>query len=183
MDYTKTRVGFNEACNIFPHDEIISILTENIRAATSTLQQLGRAQKQYARDVSSVPDDEKWFYQFLQEEIAERIKEQRRKIARFETRRTLLQQPSRRHNSYDIEGIKEQVPIDTFLESGRSQQGNRRFYPCPIHNEKTPSFCWYLDNNSWYCFGCHEGGSVIDLYMKLHDVDAKKAIQELNKLL
>tara|TARA_Y100000593_G_C4200374_1_gene281542 strand:+ start:186 stop:719 length:534 start_codon:yes stop_codon:yes gene_type:complete len=33
---------------------------------------------------------------------------------------------------------------------------------CPFHNEKTPSFTIYPENN-FYCFGCHKGGDSIAL--------------------
>lgn len=34
---------------------------------------------------------------------------------------------------------------------------------CPLHTEKTPSFTLFPGSNSWYCFGCHEGGDGIRL--------------------
>ena len=32
---------------------------------------------------------------------------------------------------------------------------------CPFHSERTPSFCVYPSNGSFYCFGCGAGGDVI----------------------
>jgi hypothetical protein len=36
---------------------------------------------------------------------------------------------------------------------------------CPLHDEDTPSFRYYEDTQSFYCFGCAKGGNVINLHM------------------
>jgi len=51
---------------------------------------------------------------------------------------------------------------------------------CPLHNEKTPSFTIYPSNNSWHCFGCGVGGSVIDFVMACYGLDALEAAKKLN---
>ncbi len=35
---------------------------------------------------------------------------------------------------------------------------------CPLHDEDTPSFRYYEDTHSFYCFGCQKGGTVINLH-------------------
>lgn len=35
---------------------------------------------------------------------------------------------------------------------------------CPLHDEDTPSFRYYENTSSFYCFGCQRGGDVISLH-------------------
>ena len=49
---------------------------------------------------------------------------------------------------------------------------------CPVHGGKrSDSFC--CSEKKWYCFGCCEGGSIVELHMLLHDVSFIQAIYEL----
>lgn len=57
---------------------------------------------------------------------------------------------------------------------------NRWMYCCPLHQEKTPSFVWYKQSNTWYCFGaCKQGGDVIELFQKLYNKDFITSINAL----
>lgn len=47
---------------------------------------------------------------------------------------------------------------------------------CFMHNEKTPSLYFYVDTNSFYCFGCQKGGNSIDLVMQVKKCDFKTAL-------
>lgn len=74
----------------------------------------------------------------------------------------------------DIDQIKQTRKIGEFVTLGRNG-----FVNCPIHNEKTPSFKSNKEETLWHCFGCGEGGSVIDLIMKLQNLSFIEAIKFL----
>ena len=50
---------------------------------------------------------------------------------------------------------------------------------CPFHSEKTPSFTVFPATNSYYCFGCHETGDVIDFTAKLFGLSLYEAARKL----
>mgnify|MGYP001470473219 CR=1 FL=1 len=50
---------------------------------------------------------------------------------------------------------------------------------CPFHDEKTPSFNVRPSYGTFHCFGCGEGGSVIDFVMKIENIGFVEAVQRL----
>ena len=50
---------------------------------------------------------------------------------------------------------------------------------CPFHQEKTPSFVVYPSNDTWYCFGCGEGGNIFSFVMKKEGVTFPEAVKIL----
>ena len=52
---------------------------------------------------------------------------------------------------------------------------------CPFHNEKTPSFTVFPATQSYYCFGCGEGGDAISFTMKSENLEYVAAIETLAK--
>lgn len=50
---------------------------------------------------------------------------------------------------------------------------------CPFHNEKTPSFVVYPENQSFYCFGCGVGGDVINFVKRINNVGYVEAVKYL----
>ncbi|MGM9600017.1 MAG: CHC2 zinc finger domain-containing protein [Faecousia sp.] len=54
------------------------------------------------------------------------------------------------------------------------------FCCCPFHHEKTASMKLYPGAKGFYCFGCHTGGSVVDLTAQLFGLDAIGAVQKIN---
>ncbi|MEK7460590.1 MAG: DNA primase [Patescibacteria group bacterium] len=50
---------------------------------------------------------------------------------------------------------------------------------CPFHLEKSPSFTVNQDRQTYKCFGCSEGGDVIDFVMKMEHLTFPEALQLL----
>ena len=82
-------------------------------------------------------------------------------------------------SSQDIEMAKQSDPGE-YLEIIR-EENNRAWALCPFHKEKKPSFCWYKDTQSYYCYGCNRGGDLINLVMDLYDMDFIKAVESILK--
>lgn len=57
--------------------------------------------------------------------------------------------------------------------------GNTYSCCCPFHSEKTPSCHFYPSTNSFYCFGCHIGGSVITFIKEIEKLDFMEAVKFL----
>jgi DNA primase len=62
----------------------------------------------------------------------------------------------------------------TLKRAGSNLQGL-----CPFHSEKSPSFTVFPGTQSFYCFGCNAGGSVITFIQKAENLDYVGAIEFL----
>lgn len=62
----------------------------------------------------------------------------------------------------------------TLKRAGSNLQGL-----CPFHSEKSPSFTVFPNTQSFYCFGCNAGGSVITFIQKAENLDYVGAIEFL----
>lgn len=85
----------------------------------------------------------------------------------------------------NLEELKK-YPVEKYLDS-MSIKLNHIGYErlnccCPLHNEKIPSFVIYMATNSWYCFGCGRGGSILDLIMYVEHCNTSNAIKILKEL-
>ncbi len=67
--------------------------------------------------------------------------------------------------------IGERVPLK---RAGRNYKGC-----CPFHNEKTPSFNVSDEKGIFHCFGCGEGGDVIQFVMKFDGLSFAEAVRHL----
>ena len=62
------------------------------------------------------------------------------------------------------------------IETNRSN-----FCRCPFHQEKSASFKAYPGSRGFYCYGCHESGSVIDFVIKFFGLSFGDAIKKINE--
>lgn len=87
--------------------------------------------------------------------------------------------------SINIEELKthldDYLPEVTIVSDGKIKE-------CPIcksgsGQHKTCAFSIMPNTNrtKWKCFSCNNGGTIIDLYAKLHNIDDKTAIRELSE--
>ncbi len=51
--------------------------------------------------------------------------------------------------------------------------------PCPFHKDSNPSFTVNPTTQTFYCFGCQEGGDVFSFYMKYHNLGFPETVREL----
>lgn len=79
------------------------------------------------------------------------------------------------------EQVKDAVSVRDAAISYGIKVDRRGFALCPLHREKTASLHIYSNDRGWYCFGCHEGGSVIDLVQKLFGLSFMDAIRKLDE--
>ena len=80
-----------------------------------------------------------------------------------------------------IEQVLMHTDIETLIGSYVSlkRAGSNLKGLCPFHNEKTPSFCVYPADNSFYCFGCGAGGDAITFIRKRENLDYPDAVEFL----
>jgi DNA primase len=80
-----------------------------------------------------------------------------------------------------VQQVRSRVDIvDVVSEHVRlTKRGRDVWGLCPFHDEKTPSFKVNPQMQSWYCFGCQEGGDVFDFVEKLEKVQFRDALRIL----
>lgn len=92
--------------------------------------------------------------------------------------------------NYDLEELKQYLP--QYVESVTVKRKDN-IYNCPLcksgtGKNKTAAFTIYPETGSWFCHACKQGGSIIDLYIDLHQMsrntreDISTAINELGAM-
>ncbi len=72
------------------------------------------------------------------------------------------------------------VPIQDLINQSMRKSGRTLIGLCPFHKEKSPSFYIYLGTNSFYCFGCHAGGDIIEFLRLRQGFSFREAVSFLN---
>lgn len=77
--------------------------------------------------------------------------------------------------------IKNMVSMPEMMEAYGVRLNKAGFCKCPFHSERSASFKAYPGTRGFYCFGCHESGSVIDFVMKFFGLSFGDAIKKINE--
>jgi len=75
--------------------------------------------------------------------------------------------------------LAKQVPLEEIYGGELKRRGRLLAGVCPFHNERTPSFHIYPEENRFHCFGCSADGDAIDFIMRLKDLKFKEAVTYL----
>ncbi|TDW23745.1 DNA primase [Kribbella kalugense] len=82
----------------------------------------------------------------------------------------------------DIALVRERARIDDVVGSYvtlKNAGGGSLKGLCPFHDEKSPSFNVTPARGFFYCFGCQEGGDVIDFIQKIDQITFSEAVETL----
>jgi len=80
----------------------------------------------------------------------------------------------------NLQQLKQTVRIANYL--GTEEKEKEFYIHSPFRAEKTPSFKINPALNTWFDFGLGEGGTILDLVMKLENKDTKQAVKRLRAL-
>ena len=80
-----------------------------------------------------------------------------------------------------IEEVKSRCDIVDVISDYIKVQNSGANYKglCPFHGEKTPSFYINSQKQIYKCFGCGEGGDVINFVMKMENLEFMDAVKLL----
>src|SRR4051794_8180694 len=67
-------------------------------------------------------------------------------------------------NPFELDELKQTPILDVAARLGlRPARGTSMRCPFPGHDDRNPSFHFFVGTNTCHCFGCQRGGSVVDL--------------------
>lgn len=120
----------------------------------------------------------KWFFGGRQ------LVELDRHLSRLYRLRAIIHPPkklSEKTISPELIQQAKEVPIETILNMSSNLRvcGRTLRSLCPLHEEKTPSFYVYLESNTYWCYGCNQGGDAIQLVRLLNKYSFKEAVHYL----
>src|SRR5690625_5649046 len=82
----------------------------------------------------------------------------------------------------DIQHVRERVRMEDIVGAHvtlkRAGVGSMKGL-CPFHDERTPSFHVRPQLGFYHCFGCGEGGDVIDFVMKMNHLPFVEGVEYL----
>jgi DNA primase len=96
--------------------------------------------------------------------------------------RTYTDHVAGRIRDEDIAAVRDRARIDDVVREYvtlKSAGGGSLKGLCPFHDERTPSFHVTPSRGMWYCFGCSEGGDVLNFVQKIDHLSFAEAVEKL----
>jgi len=135
---------------------------------------------------ADIYDSARDYFEFMLSTLSAELARREELRHQFAVNRNLRSSPMGRER---FQAVKHAVPITTLLREHGCEEparaGNRLILSCPldIHQDSTPSFTIFPGDGGWYCFGCNQGGSVIDLAMHLMKTnDPREALEWVERI-
>ena len=72
-----------------------------------------------------------------------------------------------------------QFPIERLVGGHPRRSGRNLMCLCPFHEERTPSFHIYVEQNTYHCFGCGANGDSIRFVMEKENLPFVEAVRSL----
>lgn len=85
----------------------------------------------------------------------------------------------------DVDELKGRISLGDLVQAcgvPLKTQGSEMKGLCPFHDEKTPSFTVTPAKDSFYCFGCGEGGDHVAFIQSLYSCDFPGALEKLQEI-
>lgn len=77
--------------------------------------------------------------------------------------------------------IKSRYRLIDEIRSRGIEVNRQGFCRCPLHaGDDTPSMKVYVNQNTWHCYGCGEGGDIIDFVMKVDGLSFRDACRAIS---
>ena len=84
-----------------------------------------------------------------------------------------------KYSQEQLELMAEKINLADYISKTEDlhRRGDNYFINCPFHKgDDTASLCIYPKDNTWYCFGCGEGGNIYNWIMRRENVRFDKAV-------
>ena len=87
-------------------------------------------------------------------------------------------------DNIDVRDKMQTIPLKEYIEAQWWVTMRLNMCPCklPGHKDRTASFKLYPHTNTFYCFGCHRGWTLLDFIMHNQELGKAEAIKIINHL-
>lgn len=184
--------NFRQALIVFP--EAIKVARKNLKLEVKQWKERLKDIDDWREGCNEVlnkfhkPDEREHYKKHFDEGHAHDRQEVERQIKKLQFSLSHLDEIEGKKEVRQTQGVSEQdiarakeIPITNFYTERLSKHNKLATGRCPFHNEKTGSFTIYLDQNTFWCYGCGAGGTVVDFVMRLEGITFLETVKKLMK--